>query len=204
MNNAKLVAGCLAVCLMGSAVPFLGLKDVPAITANASEISGTIKDTNISWTFTDDGVLTYSVPEGATGELPDGVTTGDGFGASYGDLGLKKADVKVIIIKEGITKIGENAFYGVANATSVSLPSTLKEIGKGAFYGCAQLQGVVIPENVTTIGIHAFFGCSSLEKIVIPASVTFIGSNAFGKCSSLTDITILNRNVKNYNACFSQ
>lgn len=62
--------------------------------------------------------------------------------------------IKTVTISEGITSIGEYAFYSFGNysydnLTSVSLPSTLNSIGSGAFYCCESLESIVIPDDVT-------------------------------------------------------
>ena len=41
-----------------------------------------------------------------------------------------------VIIPEGVTKIGNSAFYGCANLTSVTIPGSVKEIDKRVFQGC--------------------------------------------------------------------
>jgi hypothetical protein len=59
-------------------------------------------------------------------------------------------------------------------------------IGENAFYGCASLTSVTIPISVTSIGKTAFETCVNLASVTIPNSVTSIGSQAFGDCYSLT------------------
>ena len=77
-----------------------------------------------------------------------------------------------VIIPEFIEHKGEN------------IPVTT--IGDYAFHGCNNLTSVVIPNSVTTIGDYAFSGCSSLTSVVIPSSVTTIGYSAFSDCNNLT------------------
>ena len=64
----------------------------------------------------------------------------------------------------------------------------VKSIGDNAFYGCSNLSSVTIPNSVTTIGEFAFSNCSGLTSITIPNSVTSIGDHAFWFCSGLTSI----------------
>ena len=98
-----------------------------------------------------------------------------------------------IIPSDGsVTSIGDSAFYGYSELTSVTIPDSVTSIGNRAFYGCSSLTGVTIPDSVTSIGDQAFFGCDSLTSVTIPDSVTSIGEWAFYGCSGLTSVTIPN------------
>ena len=99
---------------------------------------------------------------------------------------------KSIVIPNGITKIGNYAFYNYNNLTSVTIPNGVTSIGQYAFYGCKGLTSITIPDSVTSIGTYAFKGCTSLTSVTIPNSVTSIGQNAFLDCTSLTSVTIGN------------
>jgi hypothetical protein len=63
-------------------------------------------------------------------------------------------------------------------------------IGNGAFYGCGRLTSVIIPEGVTSIGEFAFSQCGSLTSMVIPQGVTSIGPFAFLVCTALRDVAV--------------
>ena len=101
-----------------------------------------------------------------------------------------KDGVGVIEFIAPITTIGENAFYGCPNLTSITIPDSVTSIGYCAFEGCSSLTSVTIPDSVTTIGNYAFSECSSLTSVTIGDSVISIGYGAFVYCSSLTSITI--------------
>ena len=65
------------------------------------------------------------------------------------------------------TFIGDNAFYGCAGLTNVTLPDTLTSIGSHAFYGCRGLTAIVIPWRVQNIDYSAFFACAGLSEITV-------------------------------------
>ena len=156
-----------------------------SLSANA-EKSGSCGP-NLKWHLTDDGVLTIT----GKGEMYD-------FSVRYNGLLWDHSTpwggfvVKRIIIGDGVTRIGEYAFYDCSSLTSITIPNSVTRIGEYAFYDCSSLTSVNIPNSVTTIGEHAFDSCSSLTSVTIGNSVTTIGVYAFSECSSLTSVTIPN------------
>ena len=94
------------------------------------------------------------------------------------------------IIPSWVTSIGDTAFSGCTNLTSISLSTKIKSIGAGAFMNCTGLKSFTIPSSVTSIGDRAFYGCSGLTSFKIPSNVTSLGSGVFGYCVGLTDMTI--------------
>ena len=135
--------------------------------------------------------VTYSL-DTETGEL-----TISGTGAMY-DYAYKDYDevpwyseksyIHEVVIKEGVTTIGNYAFYNISYLSSVTIPNSVTSIGKSAFSICTSLSFVSIPNSVTSIGESAFYACTSLSSITIGNSVTSIGDFAFGDCIALTAV----------------
>ena len=75
-------------------------------------------------------------------------------------------------LPEGLTRIGENAFYWCLNLVSIIvLPESLKEIEERAFYYCPSITKVVIPRGVKCIGLAAFSWCISLTDVQYTGTV---------------------------------
>jgi len=99
-----------------------------------------------------------------------------------------------VIIPNGVTSIGESAFYINTFLTSVIIPDSVTSIGFYAFYMGLQmntLTSVIIPDSVTSIGNEAFSDNPSLNSVTIGNSVESIGNFAFHRNTALTSVTFL-------------
>ena len=126
-------------------------------------------------------------------------------------LYINGQEVKDVVIPEGVTSIGDYAFYGCSSLMSITIPGSVTSIGEAAFSGCSGLTSVTIPESLTSIGYDAFCGCTSLPVIdniqyadtylvevvdktqstyTIKEGTRFIGEYAFSDCKGFTSITI--------------
>lgn len=108
-----------------------------------------------------------------------------------------------VILPEGMTTIGEHAFYE-SNAERIVMPTTIQSIGYEAFRS-SMIKSINIPDATNSLGIGAFYGCYQLEdvhysnsltsvpidcfryniflaNINIPEGVTIIKNNAFSGC----------------------
>ena len=141
-----------------------------------------------------DGVTIYYVWTNNNSELA--VSYGGSYSFSYrneysGNVVIPKS-VEFNGNTYPVTSIGNNAFDGCSELTSVTIPNSVTSIGEQAFSGCTGLTSVTIPNSVTSIGLFAFENCNALTSVTIPNSVTSIGSGAFSGCSDLTSFTIPN------------
>lgn len=134
--------------------------------------SGTL-DSGIAWSLSSTGILTFT----GTGALkmPTGGWPWTGFSSM----------VYRIILSDGITVIGDDAFRGLANLGAVELPDTLTDIGAGAFADCPKLTKVVIPQAAMTIGSQAFANCTGLKTVQVDSWLCEAPKDAFDGCTEL-------------------
>ena len=129
--------------------------------------------------ISDDGTLTIS----GTGNMPD---------YALETAPWRNKEFKKVVIKDGVTSIGNCAFEYCIGLTSVTIPNSVTSIGIYAFAYCNGLTSITIPNSVTSIGESAFEYCNGLTSITIPNSVTSIGNFAFYCCDKLASLTIGN------------
>lgn len=165
----RMLSVLLVFCLMVSILP---------ATVFASEIiaSGTCGE-NVSWVLDSDGTMTIS----GTGAMPDYEVPEDLPWAEY------ILDIKKVIVEDGITSVGDWAFFGAENLADVTLPESVTRIGLYVFGVSSSLTAIDLPEGITRIEDGLFNG-SGLTSIVIPAGVTYIGDAAFAASKSLREI----------------
>ena len=142
--------------------------------------SGTCGD-NLTWTFVE-----------STGTL---TITGTGAMTDYATYTSKpwhawRKNITSVVLPDGLTSIGNCAFYGCSALTSIDIPAGVTGIGNSAFNGCTALTSVTIPTSVTSIGVAAFASCKALTSIEIPSGVTAIADNTFNSCLALNSIDI--------------
>ena len=141
--------------------------------------SGDVTET-MTWTLCDDGVLKIC----GTGEIPDYNSIPEQPWYSSNNR------IETLMLSEGITRIGDDAFSYCSELTSVNIPHSVSSIGGHAFSYCSGLPSVDIPNSVSSIGFAAFYNCSSLTSVAIPHSVTSIEEYAFNNCIALMSINV--------------
>jgi len=171
---------------------------VAKISANPFAYCSTLKSIFVSsehpYFFAIDGVLfrkadscLISYPKGreyTTYNIPQGIT-------AIGNSAFFCCDSLIsVAIPDSVISIRDSAFSCCKSLTSITIPDSVTSIGDETFSSCVSLTSVTIPDSVTSIGDSAFSSCVSLTSVTIPDSVTSIGNIAFSFCTSLTSITI--------------
>lgn len=112
---------------------------------------------DIQWVLDNKGSLTIS----GTGKMDSG--NGQTL---FGNTEL----IQSAVIENGVTGIGDYAFYGCENLGKVEIADTVSTIGNRAFENCKSLVEINLPSGVSEIGTGTWKGCISLQKINIPES----------------------------------
>ena len=162
---------------------------------NATHHYNGIKDLNIidigicgdnaAWTFYKSGDLVISGSGAISNITYEGHKT-----SPYGVESSVAQSIKNVVIKNGITSIGENAFKG-CSLQSITIPDSVASIGESAFMGC-YLNSLTIGKGVKSIGDYAFYNCRGFTSLTIPDNVKNIGVRAFAYSNALTSVTIGN------------
>ena len=156
----------------------------PAPTPDPGGVSGTCGD-NVYWSFSN-GTLTIS-GSGKMYDYSDSDSDNTSFNTTAPWGNHRDYQIKKVIIAQGVSSIGDCAFYGCTSLTSVTIPNSVTSIGSHAFFFCHNLTSITIPNSVTSIEMKAFSN-SGLTSIRIPSSITCIEEYTFSQCFSLTSI----------------
>lgn len=176
------------------------------ITVSADEVDSGNCGESVTWSLDSNGILTIS-GSGAVSDSQESPVPWSYY--SY--------DIVEVVIEEGITSFGNQAFSGFPCLEKISLPSTLTSIGASAFsesgslttvtfasnsklnavpvsafYGCTNLTTINLPDSVKSIGDEAFYGCKKLQISSIPSNTETIGYEAFSGCRAITTIDLDN------------
>lgn len=147
-----------------------------AVADDGVIVQSDFNDGTMHWSISADGVLTIS----GTGDMPDN----DSPWSTY------NSEIVNIVVNEGITRIGDNAFNDLYLVETVSLPDSITELGASCFRGCEKLFAVEIPEGVRAIKDGTFMYCRNLTEVELSEGIITIGNSAFYMCSSLVEINI--------------
>ena len=95
-----------------------------------------------------------------------------------------------IVVDEGVTHIGMNAFAGLVKAKNISLPESLISIGESSFNGATAMTVFNAPSNLQVIGKNAFKGATGLTKVFLNEGLTTIADSAFYGAYSIKIVLI--------------
>ena len=111
-----------------------------------------------------------------------------GMLTSFGNFKLE-GELKKVVIKDGVTNVGDYALFFLPAATQVTLPDSVTSIGRYGIAMCSKLTGLSIPKGVTGIGDFGLAG-NGLTAITLPDGLQSLGRGAFDSCASLTNTTL--------------
>ena len=152
-----------------------------AITTNEEIASGSCGEA-LTWSLSTAGDLTVS----GTGDMADFAATGAPW-AEY------REQIKLVIVRQGVTSIGSSAFQDCKNLETVSLPGSLTALGKAAFLRCGELTNVKLPASLKSVGEDCFTGCEKLELL----NLTGVPDEIMELRTSLEGTVTLPAGVKN-------
>ena len=186
----KLLLVCLTLIVISTALtPFFVF---PASGLIISGNCGADGKDNVTWTIdTEKGILTIS----GTGEM------------GYFDkdtapwLGYESY-TKTVIIENGVTSLGNFAFWLNKHLSSITIPRSMTSIGDMSFFCCSSLTNITVEEGnpvyhsegnclIETASKTLIAGCHN-SVIPVDGSVTSIGRYAFSERSNLTSLIIPN------------
>ena len=105
---------------------------------NESKIGSYWVEDNLTWKLDADGTLNIS----GTGAMKD-YDYFDNRSPVYGNSSVKK-----VVIEDGVTSIGDNAFPNCAGLESIEIPSGVTSIGDFAFSRCSSLTSITKTQNL--------------------------------------------------------
>lgn len=128
---------------------------------------------------------------------------GDFYDKLYFD-NIKATEIVDLVIPEGITKLSNGVFRGMANLKSVTFPSSMTDFSTSNFYDCNALSAINIQDlnvwlNTTDFSFgtnplkkakHLFVKGKEVKDLVIPEGISAINDYVFYGCEGLTSVTI--------------
>lgn len=182
----RLVALALTLCMLAALTAEIFAADIVASGYCGGEGDGK----NLTWTLDSEGVLTIS----GLGKMKDYENDNKNSAPWYSS----RKSLKKLVLKSGITSIGDYAFFDCSNLTGdLKIPSNVHSIGENAFGYCSGFNGSLTIENgVVEIKKYAFYHCKGFTgSLKIPNSVTYIGFYAFYDCAGFTGDLIIGDGV---------
>lgn len=169
-KNAKRLLVAVAVCTVLSVC-------VGLVVSSAANSSGSCGK-NATYSFSSE-TLTVS----GSGDM-------NSYSENTAPWAAYRNRIKKVVVSDGITSVGYNAFAGSAELAEVSLPSSVTSVGRFAFANCPKLSIITLPSGLKKLGSHAFLNCSSLTSVAVPEGVVSLSPSVFDGCSSLSSVSL--------------
>ena len=144
-------------------------------------------------TFVDEGV-TYTVVEVDKNAFANSTVTTVTLPATVTAIGkeaFKNSTIATLNVPsvDGVTKIGDGAFFGCSNFATLFVPSSMTSIPDSMFEGTA-IADIKFPAHVEAVGKRAFAACQQLAGVEIPTTITAIGDEAFAESNAITSVKV--------------
>ena len=180
---------CLLVTLLAIVIMGVAMSVEAAEIVDRGYCGGVDDGKNLTWTLDSDGVL---VIEGQ-GEMKDWTwEESDPEHLDFKPMDWHKhyEEINSVIVRDGVTSIGDLAFAYYENLGNIDLSESLVSIGEYAFLNCTSLSSVYLPKSLTELRTGVFAGCTNLGIIDLPQSLKVIWQYVFSDCDSLRSINI--------------
>lgn len=192
MKKLRLLAWLITLTMLCELLPLgtfaqsdIGQSLAQAVAQNLEEenseavVAGKCGD-NLTWSLSSDGTLTIS-------------GTGDMYDFDYNEYPCPwrkyendlSTQITHVVIENGVTSIGNGAFYQLTNLADVVIPEGITRIGNEAFSMCSSLPEVALPSSLSSLGTQTFAFCSALTGIDFPSAITEIPYGTLAYCTSL-------------------
>ncbi|MCL1788776.1 MAG: leucine-rich repeat protein [Oscillospiraceae bacterium] len=151
------------------------------VSSSSSIVASGSCGENVKWVLTNDGTMTVS----GNGAIND-------YSYYYSRPSWYPHDNKVtkLIVANGITYIGANAFRGLNKLVEARIAGSVENMREQTFYECISLKTVVLENGAKIVGDSMFDRCTALESVTLPETITTIERDGFRECSSLKSINI--------------
>ena len=192
-RKIRLLSALLALAMLLALLP-------TAAFADDDHNCGATNEDKVTWKL-ENGTLTIS----GKGAMKDY----DFYDGERSPWDSEKGQIQNVVIGNGVTSIGNDAFYECTKLETVDLSNatSLEKIGSCAFFNCSQLENVDLSKaaNLKEIGANAFNGCG-VKNVTFPqnSQLTEIGSGVFAHCNNLKNIEIPETVTKIGGSAFEQ
>lgn len=155
-----------------------------------------LDDDHVSIESKDKSRRNSAIPVDTAGDLTVPRILGGSMVVSVGEKAFYGCtNLTSVVIPEGVTNIGDSAFYNCSSLTNVVFPTTLKSIGASAFVSCRNLKSVQIEAPRLTIGDEAFRNCDKIEEFQFDGDELIAGKRAFFGCGGLRTVDVVAKQV---------